>query len=144
MTDTEECKHEFRTKCVRCGVGLADLPRREVDPDPEFDAMLEEISDDIARELVTSVRVEFAGAHERVSVWIRGMLVGTLTVGEGQGRMLHHLLRSEGILRAAKALASEWYRDDRVNRHALDSLVTAFDIAQRVTDSDAEGEGAAS
>lgn len=43
---------------------------------------------------VTSVRVSPAGAHEYVSVWIRGQNVGTLVVGKGDGEPLADRLRS--------------------------------------------------
>ncbi len=37
---------------------------------------------------VTSVRVETRGAHEHVTVWVDGANVGTLIVGDGQGKWL--------------------------------------------------------
>lgn len=43
---------------------------------------------------ITSVRIEKGGgAHEYVSVWIRGANVGTLCVRDGEGEQLALLLR---------------------------------------------------
>ncbi len=41
---------------------------------------------------ITSVRVETVGAHEHVSVWVRGQLVGTLIVGPGDGERIKNAL----------------------------------------------------
>lgn len=40
------------------------------------------------KKLVTSVRVEVAGGHDVVHVWIRGGKSGTLTVGQGDGHLI--------------------------------------------------------
>lgn len=34
---------------------------------------------------LTSARVEVAGAHERLTIWVRGASVGSLTLGPGEG-----------------------------------------------------------
>ncbi len=41
---------------------------------------------------ITSVRVETIGIHEHVSVWVRGQLVGTLIVGDGDGERIKNAL----------------------------------------------------
>lgn len=59
---------------------------------------------------ITSVRIEKGGAHEYVSVWIRGANVGTLCVREGDAERLALILR--GCSCAASYL-------DRHGEHAL-------------------------
>jgi hypothetical protein len=41
---------------------------------------------------VTSARVEVVGAHERLSLWIKGAFVGSVTLGAGQGATLAWVL----------------------------------------------------
>lgn len=41
---------------------------------------------------ISSVRIETAGAHDHVSVWVDGACAGTLTVNEGDGEELKRLL----------------------------------------------------
>lgn len=45
--------------------------------------------------LVTSVRLEAEGTHERVKVWVRHGLAGELVVPAGEGGMLRRLLMPE-------------------------------------------------
>lgn len=129
---TEECKHELRVRCVRCGLDPAEatlaLARQ---PDPEFDAAFERALEHIERQLVTTVRVEPAGAHERVTVWIRNANVGTLTVGAGDGELLARLLLSEDALSAGKALVREWLDRHIVSRGAVMELADELTNAER-------------
>lgn len=72
--------------CHRCGrwsrSGIYLRVDLEAEPTAEY-VMLE----------VTQVRIESAGAHERVSVWVDGKLTGALTVGAGEGAALEEILR---------------------------------------------------
>ena len=47
---------------------------------------------------VTSVRVDPAGAHDYVRVWVDGKLTGELVVGLGEGEKLASLLRVKAMV----------------------------------------------
>lgn len=69
----------------------------------------------MAEEFVTSVTVNPAGAHELVSVWVRGQLIGTLTVGPGDGERIKNAL-----------LGAKYFGIDR----AVDGPVTALELVE--------------
>lgn len=54
------------------------------------------MSDDREKNLVTSVRVERSGAHDRVSVWNDGAFAGELVVEPGDGVPLARRLVANG------------------------------------------------
>lgn len=83
-------------------------------------------------ELVTSVRVERHGAHEGVTLWLRGMQVGTLTVGEGDGQRLRRLLLSEKIVARARELVRLWKSQDGFNATVVDDLSLAVEAVDRL------------
>lgn len=116
------CKHDLA--CRRCGksVGEIAIARAEADVDPEFEKILEEAGSHAP--LVTTVRVERAGAHERLTVWLRGMNTGALTVAEGEGEAFRLLLLSEGIVAKARELVRLWKLQDGFNASAVEDLMS--------------------
>jgi len=126
------CEHELAWR--RCGGGIGELSLTATEAeDAEAEAIDRAVNEELAEQLVSCVRVEpYGGVHEGVTVWLRGANVGTLTVGDGEGRLLRHLLLSEDIVRKAKALALDWHMQDGFNASRLDDLVLAFETTDRL------------
>ena len=135
MTDSE-CNHELA--CRKCGVGIGAIGLAAAeDEDEEMAASLDAVNEELAAQLVSSVRVErHGGAHEGVTVWLRGAQVGALTVGEGDGQQLRRLLLSEGIVAKARTLVQHWKDQDGFSSSVVDALVSEIDL----TDSTVEVE----
>ncbi len=96
-------------------------------------AAFEAAGEELAALLVTSVGVERAGAHDHVTVWLRGMNVGTLTAGPGEGLVLRRLLESETIVSRARELVRLWRSDDGFGATVVDELGSAIDLVDRQT-----------
>jgi hypothetical protein len=89
------------------------------------------------RPLVSAVNVRRQGDHERVTVWVRGMSAGTVTVSSGDGDPLRKLLLSEEIVAAARTLIRHWKDQDGFNASVVDELqarIEAADLADRIVD----------
>lgn len=129
MTETA-CKHELA--CRKCGVGIGEIGLAAAErEDQQMAAAFEAANQEIAAALVSSVLVHTDGAHERVSVWLQGMHVGSLLVGEGQGQRLRTLLLSEDIVARARVLVQHWHDQDGFNSSIVDDLMSAVVFADR-------------
>lgn len=135
-----DCKHDLA--CRRCGasIGAIGLAAADAEPDPEFDAVLDRIGAELGQLLVSSVTVHTDGAHERVSVWLQGMHVGSLLVGEGHGQRLRMLLLSEDIVARARVLVQHWHDQDGFNSSIVDDLMSAVTFADRMAKVEEEVE----
>lgn len=127
----EGCEHELA--CTKCGVSIGEIGLAAAEEaDAVTEAALEEAAK-IPTPLVTSVRVErYGGVHEGVTVWLQGALVGTLTVGEGQGEPLRRLLLSEDVVMRARRLVHIWRAQDGFNASDLDALGDTIDIVDQL------------
>jgi hypothetical protein len=135
----EECEHELA--CRKCGVSVGEIGLAAAErEDEEMNAALDEANEEIAAQLVTSVRVERYGVHEGVTVWLRGMNVGALTVGDDDGARLRRLLLSEDIVARARELVRLWKSQDGFNASVVDDLAIAVDTADRLARRTREGE----
>lgn len=80
-------------------------------------------------DFITSVRVELRGAHEHVSVWVRGQLVGNLIVGIGDGDRMQAVLLGMG-----SGADPHWLvKDFHILYRLTERLVADLD-AEKVTD----------
>jgi hypothetical protein len=126
-----ECQHDLA--CRRCGASIGEIGLAAADrEDADVEAALQAANDELVEQLVTSVRVERAGAHERVTIWLRGANVGALTAGEGDGQRLRRLLLSEDVVARARDLVRDWKAQDGFNLERIDDLTVAIDAVDRL------------
>lgn len=130
MSEEQACKHELC--CRKCGESIGHIGMAAADADPEFDAELDNISEEIGKQLVSSVRCHTEGAHERVNVWIRGGHAGALLVGADEAQPLRRLLLSEDIVVKARHLIRLWKMQDGFNSSDVDDLMCAIDATDRL------------
>jgi hypothetical protein len=134
----EACKHDLA--CRKCGHSIGEIAQARADADPEFDKAVDEAADHAP--LVTTVRVERAGAHERLTVWLRGMNTGALTVAEGEGEALRRLLYSEQIVAKARELVRVWKLQDGFNASHVDDLVSEVHLVDSTVEAERRSEAA--
>ena len=137
----QPCKHDLA--CRRCGksVGEIAIARAEADADPEFDRILEEAANH-ALQLTTVCVERYGGVHEGVTIWLRGMNVGTLTVSSGEGEPLRMLLLSEGIVAKARVLIRHWKDQDGFNASVVDDLMSEIDLVDSTVEAQRRSEAA--
>jgi hypothetical protein len=139
---TPECKHELA--CRKCGesIGAISLAAAAAE---EMATALDAVNEELAAQLVTTVRVErYGGPHEGVTIWLRGANVGTLTVGDGEGEALRRLLLSEGIVAKARELVRLWKLQDGFNASVVDAIVSEVDLTDSTVEAERRSEAAAS
>ncbi len=142
MTNESECKHELA--CRKCDTSIDEIGLAAADKEDErIAAACEAADEELAKLLVTTVRVErYAGVHEGVTVWLRGMNVGTLTVGDGEGERLRALLLSEQVVAKARTLIQHWKDQDGFNSGVFDDLMSEVDLVDRLVLAEQRSEAA--
>lgn len=77
---------------------------------------------------ITQIVRAKVGAHEQMSIWVDHKLVGTLTLGQGDGEAMEELLKKKPRLDVSKE--PHWlYKDFNVLYRVLKALVRQIESA---------------